>query len=602
MTSLPTSLSLNHIVLRGMPIVCGYAIGQLVFCRNALVSEYKQQVLTEDEVENELKRIQRAIENVCDDLSTLKSKVASQIDTKHAEIFESHFHILTDAELFKDIEKDLRSRLLNAERIVQDVFLRWEKRIRSSGSSDISERADDVLDLGRRLLEMLSGAVHREMVTGLPEDSVLFTKILFPSDVVSLDTGNIKAIITEEGTQNSHSSILARAMDIPLVSKINVDSLLLARGAQVIVDGKNGRVIINPQDQEREAYRQLIRKKVENKVNLIRHVKDTPLTMGRTVIKVRANVSSLNDLKMAGEFGADGIGLYRTEVFYMGGTEFPTEEYFYNHLKMALGQVPHDEVTLRLLDIGGDKKLPFWDIAEATNPALGLNGIRLLLKYPRLLEMQLRVFLRLSAEFNVKALVPMVSLPKDMMEVRRYLQQEKEKLHQEGVPFNENLALGAMIETPAAILSIDELIELSDFFNIGTNDLVQYVMAAGRGREDVADYYEAGNYLILDMLKRIIRKAKSHGKECRMCGELAGDLNYTEDLLNIGLRNFSVQPSLIPYVKEKILRLLRCEGDQSNVKKMDVSLKSRLAHSYHLGYQQKEFSGVTGVPEWKWSL
>ncbi|MBF0571110.1 MAG: phosphoenolpyruvate--protein phosphotransferase [Candidatus Omnitrophica bacterium] len=599
MRALPTASSLNHLVLRGLPIVCGYATGQLVFSRNALLHEYKQKILTEDEVEDELKRIQLAIDKVCGDLTKLKSKVASQIDTKHAEIFESHFLILTDIELFKDIEKDLRGRLLNAEKVVQDVFLRWEKKLRASRSSDISERADDIQDLGRRLLEMLSGVVRREIEVDLPADSVLFAQRLLPSDVVSLDIGKVKAIITEEGTQNSHSSILARALDIPLVSKINFDNILLIPGAKVIVDGKNGQVIINPKEREWEAYTRLIRKKIEYKVNLMQRVKDVPLTMDKRIIKVMANVSSLNDLKMAKKFGADGIGLYRTEVFYLAEKKFPTEEDFYNHLKITLGHLSADTITLRLLDISGDKKLPFWGVVEDANPALGLNGIRLLLKYPRLLEMQLRVFLRLSAEFNVQALVPMVSLSKDMIETRNYLQKEKEKLRHEGLPFNENLALGAMVETPAAILSINELIELSDFISIGTNDLVQYVMAAGRGRDDVADYYEAGNYLILDMLKEVIRKSKVYGKECLMCGELAGDLNFTKDLLKIGLRNFSVQAPRIPYVKDHILSLLRSEEDQSNVKGIDITIKPRFHHSNNLDYFHKESSGVIGVSKRK---
>jgi phosphotransferase system enzyme I (PtsI) len=221
------------------------------------------------------------------------------------------------------------------------------------------------------------------------------------------------------------------------------------------------------------------------------------------------------------------------------------------------------------LDLGGDKTLPFLDLVEIKDPALGLNGIRLLLKYPRLLKMQLRIFLRLSAKFNVRVLVPMVSLPKDMTEVGRYLSQEKEKLRREGIHFNQNLPLGAMIETPAALMTIDELLEFSDFISFGTNDLVQYVMAAGREKLAVADYYEAGNHLILNALKPIIRKAEERGKECSLCGELAGNLKFTQDLLGIGLRNFSVQPALIPSVKSKIHRLLKGQAESPDERKAD---------------------------------
>ena len=276
-----------------------------------------------------------------------------------------------------------------------------------------------------------------------------------------------------------------------------------------------------------------------------------------SIIKVNANVSSFNDIKMAKMYGADGIGLYRTEPLYMDSPNLLTEENLYTLLNQALAPAYNQDIILRLLDIGGDKILPFLDVVEIKDPALGLNGIRLLLKYPHLLEMQLRVFLRLSAKFNVKILVPMVTLPRDMVEVRRYFLQEKEKLRQESIPFNEILPIGAMIETPVAVMIIDELLESCDFINIGTNDLVQYVMAAGREKIEVSEYYEEGNHIILNVLKDVIRKAQERGKECGVCGELAGNLNFTKMLLDIGLRNFSVQPALIPYVKNKIFHLLK---------------------------------------------
>lgn len=571
MTTAPASHASKHHILRGIPIVHGFAIGHLVCCHNALAREYQQRVLSEDEVEHEIKRIRVAVDKVCDELAMLKSKVISQIDAKHAEIFEAHRQIVTDVELFQEMEKHLRTRLLNAERIVQDVFLGWENKLRASQSVMIHDRADDIVDVGRRLLEILSGAVRQEMPTVLPPDSVLYAKSLLPSDVVKLDVDNINAIITQEGTQNSHSAILARALDIPFVANINLRSKFIVPGAPVVVDGKNGKIIVDPKPVEVETYAQLIRQRDEYRVDVLRYIKNLPLTIKGDFIKVRANASCLADLKMAKRFGADGIGLYRTELFYMERTDIPTEDVFYSQLKTALKYAAHDDVIMRLLDIGGDKTLSFWNVDEAPNPALGLNGIRLLLKYPKLLQMQLRVFLKLSAEFKIKVLVPMVSLPKDMMEVRRYLQEEKTKLDHEGVLYNEHLELGAMIETPAAVLSIDELIGVSDFFNIGTNDLVQYYMAAGRGRADVSDYYEAGNHLVLDTLKNILHTCRAHGRECCVCGELAGDLNYTKDLLDIGLRNFSVQPALIPYVKSKVLSLSACEADPSAVKKDKVT-------------------------------
>lgn len=542
-------------VIRGESIVWGFAVGHVFYYQDILTREIEKRELSEGQVEGEIKRLQKAIEKVHGDLAGLKSKVSYEIDDKHAEIFSAHQLILKDIELFKDIEKKLKYQLLNVEQIVQEVFGLWGKKIKEANIATIQERSNDVVDVGRRLLRALLGDVNENSILNLTPDSVIFAQRLLPSDTASLNIKNVQAIVTVEGTQNSHSAILARALDIPFVSKINVSIASLPQGTQVIVDGEKGIIIVNPTPVELKSYPQLIRKRLNKRLKIVQRIKDVPLRSKGELIKVFANVSSFNDIKMARECAADGIGLYRTEPLYMDSPNFPAEESLFSQLTKALKHLHNQEVTLRLLDIGGDKTLPFLDVVEMKDPALGLNGVRLLLKYPHLLEMQLRVFLKLSAKFNVQVSVPMVSLPRDMIEVRRYFSQEKEKLRKEGIFFNEGIRLGAMIETPAALMAIDDFLDNSDFLNIGTNDLVQYVMAAGREKIEVSDYYEAGNYLILNALKDVIRKAEERGKECSICGELAGNLKFTKLLLGIGLRNFSVQPALVPYIKYKIIRL-----------------------------------------------
>lgn len=541
-------------------------MGRVFYYQDILTREIEKRELNEGQVEGEIKRLQKAIDQVHSDLDRLKSKVTYEIDAEHAEIFSAHQLILRDIELFKDIEKNLKYQLLNVEQIVQEVFGRWGKKIRDARDDAIQERENDVTDVGRRLLRALVGGINEKSASNLSADSVIFAQRLLPSDTASLNIKNVKAIVTVEGTQNSHSAILARALDIPFVSKIDVPVASLPHGTQVIVDGEKGIIIVNPTLTELNSYPKLIRQRLNSRLKIVQRLKDIPLEINGKLIKVNANVSSFNDIKMARECGADGIGLYRTEPLYMDSLNFPAEETLYAQLAKALQHVPQQEVNLRLLDIGGDKTLPFLDIVEIKDPALGLNGIRLLLKYPRLLEMQLRVFLKLSAKFNVQISVPMVSLPSDMMEVRRYFLQEKEKLRKEGTPFNESLFLGAMIETPAALMAIDEILKFSDFLNIGTNDLVQYVMAAGREKIEVSSYYEAGNHLVLSALQDVIRKAEGRGKACSICGELAGNLKFTRLLLGIGLRNFSVQAALVPYVKYKIIRLLKNRPELSSGK------------------------------------
>lgn len=556
----------DRMVIYGESIVLGFAVGRVFYYQDILTREIEKRELTEGQVEGEIKRLQKAMNLVHGDLDKLKSKVTMEIDAKHAEIFGAHQLILKDIELFKEIEKGLKNQLLNVEQIVQEVFGRWDKKVKDNNSDVIQKRSSDVVDVGRRLLRALTGSANKNSALNLSPNSVIFAQRLLPSDTASFNVKNVRAIVTVEGTQNSHSAILAKALDIPFVSKVVIPIDSLPQGTQVIVDGDKGLIIVNPTPDELKSYPELIQNRVNNRLKIVRRIKNIPLRNNGNLIKVTANVSSLNDIKMARECGADGIGLYRTEPLYMDSQNFPTEEKLYTQLVKALSCVQDLEINLRLLDIGGDKTLPFLDIVKVKDPALGLNGVRLLLKYPRLLKMQLRVFLRLSVKFNVKVSVPMVSLPKDMTDVRCYFLEEKEILRKEGVPFNENLLLGAIIETPAALMMIDEILDHSDFLSIGTNDLVQYIMAASREKIEVSEYYEAGNHLVVSVLKDVIRKAHELGKECSICGELAGNLKFIKLLFDIGLRNFSVQPTFIPYIKYKIIRLTRNKAGQPSGK------------------------------------
>ncbi len=470
--------------------------------------------------------------------------------------------ILKDIDIIKEIEEEIENKLLSVEQVVQNVFQRQEQKLRGAKNNPFQERANDIVDVGRRLLKTLMGA-NKNNLSVLPDNAVIFANRLLPSDTALLNVKNAKAIVTIEGAQNSHTAILARALDIPFVAKINITNGQLVSGKHVIVDGEKGEVIINPTPVELKSYPRLIQERLESKEKIIQGLQDIPLKKDDQLIRVYANVSSHSEFQMAKMFKADGIGLYRTEPFYMGGKNLPNEDELFTKLTKTLNDVSDQKVFLRLLDIGGDKTLPFLKFIDLKDPALGLNGIRFLLKYPRLLELQLRVFLRLSAKFNISIVIPMVSLASDVKEVRQYLSQEKEKLKKEGVPFNSKIPVGAMIEIPAALMGIDEILEYSDFLSFGTNDLIQYVMAAGREKLDVSDYYEAGNQLILPALKTAIQKAKDCGKECCICGELAGNLKFTKNLLDIGIKNFSVQPALIPGVKSKIYSLLNNESKNS---------------------------------------
>jgi len=555
----PPSPKPKRFVIKGTLIVAGFAVGQVIYYRDIFTRELDIWKLKEDQVTAELDRLQNAMDQAHADLTKMKTKVTSDMDASHAKIFGVHQMILKDIGLFKEIEAAMKKRLINVEKIVQDVFRRWEIKMRGAPDEIMSEKANDIADVGRRLLRVLTG-VSENSLTKLPANSIVFAQRLLPSDTVSLDEKNTIALVTAEGTQNSHSAILARALDIPFVSKIRMNVSALITGTEVIVDGDNGLIIVHPNKEEVKSYPVRISRRIERRRVAVESMKDIALTYEGKSIRVLANVSSFSELKMASQLRADGIGLYRTEPLYMGRPNLPTADELYTQMASALNQAGNREVTLRLLDIGGDKALPFLDVPEMKDASLGLNGVRLLLKHPKLLEIQLHVFLRLSSKYNIKILVPLVSLPRDMKAVSETLEREKEKLRIKEISFDENLQLGAMLETPAALITFDDILKYSDFISIGTNDLVQYVMAASREKTNVADYYEEGNHLILPALKEVITKATKKGKECTLCGELAGNRAFTKRLLQCGVRNFSVQPALIPAIKRKILKLVNSES------------------------------------------
>ena len=542
-------------VIQGVPVVGGLAAGRVFRYQDIFSREVKVYDIKEDGIEKELKRLHRAIQSVEKDLVGMKHTVKKQVGSDQAAIFEAHRMILMDLTLLKEIELQLKVQRVNIEHVVGQVFHRWERKLRDSQNLEIRERSSDIADIGRRLLKELLG-IRGNTLARLPSGSIIFAKRLLPSDTVHLDRKNARGIVTEEGGTNSHVAILANAFHIPLISRIGIDADRVPNHVPVILDGGTGKVILRPNRREMGEWRGRQTLEEKRDLALARKMCRVRLKTASYPVTVDANVSSVEECRTAKIYGCDGIGLYRIEQLYMSSPVMPTEEYLFDSLTRSLGVFKAREVTLRLLDIGGDKSLPYIDLVERTNPALGVRGVRLLLKYPNLLQAQLRVFLRLSAQFKVRILVPMVTLPQDMVQVRKALDQEKEKLKEKKVPFDEKVPLGAMIETPSAALAVDAILEACDFLSIGTNDLLQYTMAADRENMSVADYYEAGNPLILKWIGEIAQKAEAAGKDCEVCGELAGNPDHADALLKSGVRHLSVVAHRIPRLKEKMMGLL----------------------------------------------
>ena len=540
--------------LHGVPVVPGFGSGHVFRYQDILSRELAVYDIEDTQLDRELQRLEAAMQRVEADLVCMKDAVERQVDSDQAAIFDAHRLILRDLTLVTEIEEELRSERVNVEHAVKWVFRRWERKFRDSTNAEIRERSTDVADIGRRLLKQLLG-IHGNALTKLPAGSVIFAKRLLPSDTVHLDRKHARGIVTEEGGPNSHVAVLANAFHIPLISGIGIDLDGVPNRAPVIMDGASGKIVLRPSKSELARFEERRKIEEEQDTELVRCASKLPPDKEGRRFVVDANVASLEECQLARKYGCDGIGLYRIEQIYMSSSVMPTEGALFDSLKSSLTVLRNKTVTLRLLDVGGDKTLPYIDLVERTNPALGLRGVRLLLKYPNLLQTQLRVILRLSALFRLRILVPMVTIARDLMQVRKVLDEEKEKLKESNTPFDDKIPLGAMIETPSSVLAIDSILRVCDFLSVGTNDLLQFVMAADRENMNVADYYEAGNALILGWIAEVAQKADQAHKDCEVCGEMAGYLKHTEELLSAGVRHYSVVPHLVPRLKAKICSL-----------------------------------------------
>jgi phosphoenolpyruvate-protein phosphotransferase len=543
-------------VHKGLVLAQGLAVGHAFYYQDILTRELEMHDLAASQLHVELQRVVTAIETVERELGGLKQEVEKQVGQDHAAIFDVHKLILKDMNLIEEVEREMKARMINAEHIVRDIFARWERKLRSSESDVIKDKAEDMADIGRRVLRVLIG-IQGSVLVKFSKSSIIFTKRLLPSDTVYLDKKKTRGIVVTEGGLNSHAAVLARAMRIPLIviADLNLGQIPLGRG--VVLDGDHGRLIINPTRHEMSVATAEIRTRRRQETLLLKKEFSHQLHYAGEEVCIRANVSSADDVGVACTYGCQGIGLFRIESLYMFSQKLPDEEGLYQALFQALAPLGRRPVTLRFLDIGGDKTLPYMNLTERDDSVLGLRGVRLLLRHPVLLETQMRVFLRLSQTYQIKMLVPMVSVLQDIVAVRNVLEIQKAILIKSHVRFDEKIHLGSMIETPSAMLALDAILQASDFVSIGTNDLLQYTMAADREKASVADYYAAGNVLITAWIHEIATKSRLAHKECTLCGELAGDLRFTRMIFDGGIRRYSVIPQLIPRVKGEIEKIIR---------------------------------------------
>jgi phosphoenolpyruvate-protein phosphotransferase (PTS system enzyme I) len=551
------SQSPSEVILKGTRISPGLASGTVWVSGDILDCDAEAYRIEPHQVEAEMERIRRAFGQVQAELEEAARRLSEQIDPSVAEIFRAHRLMLESLLSSNEFEKELEGSLTNAAEAVKKVFRRWEAKFAAIENETIRERADDILDLGRRVLRRLEGT-EAFGLGGMPAGNILVTQRLLPSDVIAISPKDVKAIVVESLGQGSHAALLAREKGIPALAGLPRLISQIRKGDEVLVDGFREELIISPKLEKRREFEQRIESYRTSLLVCKGECSKPAITRDGQTVAVEANLTAYAAVDTILESGADGVGLFRIEEFYFTRELPPSEEELFRELQHLIGSLRDRPVTIRLLDVGGDKAIPSLRLPVQSNPLLGRRGVRLLLAYPQLARTQLKTLLRLSQAQDVRILVPMVTFEREMEQMRELLAATAHEMGIQKLP-----PFGAMIETPAAALTVREIARHTDFLSVGTNDLTQYTMAAGRDDATVSDYYDETHSSILRLLGIILREAS--GKPVTICGELAGRAEVIPTLLELGFRRLSISPPLIPTTKELIrsidTRSLRANGD-----------------------------------------
>ncbi len=540
--------------MRGTSVSPGVAQGAayVIACADHCAVPRRQ--IEPTEVASELARLDAGLARAEEELLALQESVAARIGPAQADIFGAQALLVRDPTLRSQVTRIVEEERLNAEAALSRTIDKLTRVFDGIADAYLRERAVDVRDVGQRVLSALTGGLGAASLT-IPEGAIVVAEELLPSTTAHLEFNRARGFVTERGGKFSHGSILARSLGVPAVTGVARAPARIRSGDRVVLDGFTGLVFVNPGPAVQREYERL-----ESEMRAYReelqHLVDLPsVTLDGTRVPLLANVSKYSDTEAALLFNAEGIGLYRTEFAFSIRSAFPTEDEQHEFLKRAAERLHPRKVVFRLLDVGGDKDLPYFRLPISRNPSLGQRGVRLLLRYPEVLKAQLRAFLRVSAEHPVSVLLPVVSGLEEVRQTRQVLRQVQGELSREGRAFDAAIPLGAMIEVPSAALLARSLAREVDFFSLGTNDLVQYVLAADREDETEPPSYQPLHPGVLRLIRAVADDARSAGRELAICGEMAGEPLYTELLLGLGLRELSVAPGEMLEVKNAVRKV-----------------------------------------------
>jgi phosphotransferase system enzyme I (PtsI) len=569
--------------LKGIAASVGISIGKALVIGKEELSAPKLKISHEG-ISREIYRLEEALIETRKEISLLQKKILNELGFDHAKVFEAHLLVLEDRVLIEDVIQQIKTKRVNVEYAFVQSIKKYVDALLKLEDEYLRERVIDIEDVARRVMRKF---LKKEGLSlhDLKEKVIIVAHDLAPSQTAALPKENILGFVTDVGGRTSHTAIIARSLSIPAVIGLEVATQNIESQDKVIVDGSDGVVIVNPTEKVLKEYQRKLQKATRD-LKTVHISKLKAATKDKKEIIVSANIELPEELHLVDEYGAEGIGLYRTEYIFLGKRQLPSEEEQFKAYLHAAKKMKSHSVIIRTIDIGGDKFLSQPQVPREMSPFLGWRAIRFCLARPDVFKTQLRAILRASSEGNIKVMFPMISGIEELRSAKEILESCKRELRKEGKPFNERISVGTMIEVPSAAITADALAKESDFFSIGTNDLIQYSLAVDRANEKVAYLYEPGHPAVLRLIKNVIDIAHSNNIWVGMCGEMAGEPLFAFLILGLELDEFSMPPPRVPKIKELIKNVTFEEARAIAEKTLSLSTAKEVEHFLQEGLRK----------------
>lgn len=575
--------------IKGIVASPGIRIGKAYIYKGSRIYIPKY-AIRDNDVEAEIKRFEVALKKTKEDIKAIQVQIASSLSRDMADIFSSHLMVLEDPQIEEKTRKTIKEEKRNVEWVLNDISLELINSLKSIKDDYLRERIIDISDIHKRLIGNLQ-KTDTTSLADLNEEVIVFASDLTPSDTAMMNKKCVLSFVTDKGGRTSHTAIMARALEIPAIVGTFIGTSSVKDGDLIIVDATHGEIIINPTEEQVEEYTnyQEELRLLELELAELTYLPST--TLDDEEIFLYGNIEIPEEMKVIKEHGAQGIGLFRSEFLFLGKS-LPDEETQFTEYKRVVEFFNPLPVTIRTLDIGGDKIYAYTNNYKERNPFLGSRAIRFSLENENLFRTQIRAILRASHYGNVKIMFPFVTTVEEIMKAREIVKTIMAELEREGKPFDENMSIGIMIEVPSAVINADILAKHADFFSVGTNDLVQYVLAVDRISEKIAYLYNPVNISVLRFLKFLVEISKNNSIPLSICGEMAGEPRYTMVLLGLGFRNFSMGSAYMYQIKRIIrsVKIRDCEKLVNELMAMEltVDIENKI-----IDVMKKKFSWLT---------